>query len=326
MSVVCLASLKGGVGKTAVSINLAASFAARGCKTLLIDLDPTAHSSRFFSRTNGDSSNESPLARLLLSKTEVLEPVQENINRNKSVGNFSLVELAITENVHLLRKVRENLWLIPAGNELRHFYWGRSARLFRTFFPILLAELLGDYDYVVVDTPPDYNILTRNGMAVADLVVVPVDASLMSIHCLEDLVEQAGHIEKPIWSIVRTMVNRQAKKVRELSEQRIGNNLNLNSVESSIEDDDEDFIMPSEEPLEKNENPIYLFNSQIYRTEIQNKLSFQGKTVFESKETKVLAPCYLSLAREIEELLSIISEKVDETEFLPPMFGSQSAL
>lgn len=326
MAVVCLASLKGGVGKTAVSINLSASFAARGCKTLLIDLDPTAHSSRFFSRTSAEGiTTESPLARLLLSKTEILEPIQESVSKNKIVKDFSLIELAINEKVHLLRKVRENLWLMPAGNELRHFYWGRSARLFRTFFPMLLAELLSDYDYVVVDTPPDYNILTRNGMAVSDLVVVPVDASLMSIHCLEDLVEQAGHIEKPVWSIVRTMVNRQARKVRELSEQRLGNNLTLNSVEEA-EIDDEDFIMPSEVPLEKDENPIYLFNSQIYRTEIQNKLSFQGKTVFESKESKVLAPCYLSLAREVEELLSITSEKEEENDFLPPMFGSQRAL
>ena len=331
MAVVCLASLKGGVGKTAVSINLAASFAARGCKTLLIDLDPTAHSSRFFARaqkdiaqSNGSESlsTESPLARLLLSKTDVLEAYQENPKTNK---NFSLIELAISEKVHLLRKVRENLWIMPAGNELRHFYWGRSARLFRTFFPMLLAELLSDYDYIVIDTPPDYNILTRNGMAISDLVVVPVDASLMSIHCLEDLVEQAGHINKPVWSIVRTMVNRQARKVRELSEQRLGDNLNLSNVEEQEDQDETDFIMPSDQPLGE-ESPIYLFNSQIFRTEIQNKLSFQGKTVFESKESKMLAPCYLSLAREVEELLSIVSEKEEENDYMPSIFGSQRAL
>lgn len=330
MAVVCLASLKGGVGKTAVSINLAASFAARGCKTLLIDLDPTAHSSRFFARANKDIVNsngsenlstESPLARLFLSKSDVLEAHQEN---NKSNKNLSLIELAISEKIHLLRKVRENLWLMPAGNELRHFYWGRSARLFRTFFPMLLSELLSDYDYIVIDTPPDYNILTRNGMAISDLVVVPVDASLMSIHCLEDLVEQAGHINKPVWSIVRTMVNRQARKVRELSEQRLGNNLSLSNIEEE-DQDDSDFIMPSDQPL-GDESPIYLFNTQIFRTEIQNKLSFQGKTVFESKESKVLAPCYLSLAREVEELLSIVSDKEDETDYMSPIFGSQRAL
>ena len=305
MAVISLASLKGGVGKTSVSLNLAAAFSKLGYKTLLIDLDPTAHSSRFFIK---EENIISPFAKVLLTNQDILEN-KEQIE--------SLIELAIEQDVSLLRKVRDSLWLIPASNDLRHFYWGRSARIFRNYFPALVSELYSDYDYVIIDTPPDFNILTRNAIALSNLVVVPVDASLMSIHCLEDLIEQAGHIEKPTWSIVKTMVNRQAKKIGKLTEKRLGDN-------SSIQ---EDIIAASSEASEEasEEDPIYLFNSKIFRSEVQNKLSFQGKTVFESKENKFLAPCYLNLAKEVEQLLTHIGSST-EHEFSAELFGSAGAL
>ena len=309
MAVISLASLKGGVGKTSVSLNLAAAFSKLGYRTLLIDLDPTSHSSRFFIK---DENIVSPFAKLLLANQDILEN-KEQIE--------SLVELAIEQEVSLLRKVRDNLWLIPSSNDLRHFYWGRSARIFRNYFPTLVSELYSDYDYVVVDTPPDFNILTRNAIALSNLVIIPVDASLMSIHCLEDLIDQAGHIEKPAWSIVKTMVNRQAKKIGKLSEQRLGDNSLIQ--EDLITASSESKVEGSEDTSE--EDPIYLFNSKIFRSEVQNKLSFQGKTVFESKENKFLAPCYLNLAKEVEQLITHI-ESPNEHEFSAELFGSSSAL
>jgi len=301
MAVISLASLKGGVGKTSVSLNLAAAFSKLGYKTLLIDLDPTAHSTRFFIK---EENTTSPFAKVLLTNQDILEN-KERIE--------SLVELAIEQDVSLLRKVRDGLWLIPSSNDLRHFYWGRSARIFRNYFPALVSELYSDYDYVIIDTPPDFNILTRNAIGISNLVVVPVDASLMSIHCLEDLIDQAGHIEKPTWSIVKTMVNRQAKKIGKLSQKRLEDNASIK----------EDLITPASEPCE--EDPIYLFNSKIYRSEVQNKLSFQGKTVFESKENKFLAPCYLSLAKEVEQLISQLDSS-QEHEFSAELFGASNSL
>ena len=69
MGVICFASLKGGVGKTSLSLNTAGAFAKRGCETLLIDLDPSGHSSRYFQAKSLRKTTpmESPLARLFLS-------------------------------------------------------------------------------------------------------------------------------------------------------------------------------------------------------------------------------------------------------------------
>lgn len=224
MGVISFASLKGGVGKTTLSLNVAGAFAERGCQTLLIDLDPTAHASRFFSASTARSARkqpslptESPLARLFLRA----EPSIPGLERG------SLIEAAEAASIELAVQVRNELSILPAGPELRHFLWGKGARIFRRQFSNLVSELCSQYDHVVIDTPPDYNVLTRNAIAVSDQVVVPVDSSAMSIDSLEDIINSSAHIQGPTWCVARTMVNRQASRIQKLSNDRLQANLSL---------------------------------------------------------------------------------------------------
>ncbi|MCB0322783.1 MAG: ParA family protein [Bdellovibrionales bacterium] len=347
MGVICFASLKGGVGKTTLSLNIAGALAARGCETLLIDLDPAGHSSRFFQRsvspfqrsgsrsgTTDVSNIQSPLAKLFLSGRLDVD--------NDELG--TVIETALELCLPMIAPVRPRMALLPAGPELRHFLWGKAARTFRSFFPRLLEELRCSYDYVVIDTPPDYNVLSRNAIAASDLVVVPLDASAMSIDCLEELVKSCAHIKGPTWSILRTMVNRQASRVRELAAERLHSNLNVahgmphpaedeadadDDIEANLEDADR-FIemMERRETRQSNpngfsaaatgstedaESPIYLLNSVVYRTEQQNRLSFLGKTAFDTRATFRLAEQYGGVARELEEILSLLSEEADNS-------------
>ena len=64
----------------------------------------------------------------------------------------------------------------------------------------------------------------------------------------------------------------------------------------------------------REDNPIYLLNSLVYRTEQQNKLTFIGKTAFDSKGTNRLAEQYLSVAKEVEDILSLILDDDEEIE------------
>ena len=59
---------------------------------------------------------------------------------------------------------------------------------------------------------------------------------------------------------------------------------------------------------EKNQSPIYLLNSFINRTEQQNRLSFLNKTAFDGRDTGALSLQYAHLAKEIEDLISVVSE------------------
>ncbi len=315
MGVIVFASLKGGVGKTSLSINVAHALARRGCRTLLIDLDPAGHSTRFFIKPGGHSA-ESPLARLFF------EAAKEELSEAPLPGE------------DYLHVARPDLELLSSGEELRHFLWGKGNQLFARYFPKLLKRLKVEYDHVVVDTPPDFNTLTRNSLAAADLALVPVDASAMSIYSLEELLLSAQHLDRPTWGIVRTMVGKKARKSQRLSNERLQQKFDVQLLEDSIEADDEEFDVEDPAsfmsmlqnwerekaaqgdaarpdltrsdatPPPRSEKPIYLLRSLIYRTETQNQLTFSGKTSLDTRQSAALADQYLAVAREVESLLT----------------------
>ncbi len=338
MAVICFSSLKGGVGKTTLSLSVASAFAERGCETLLIDLDPAEHASRFFWQNEEElhEVKESPLARLFLAAGDGMQ--------DTAPAGESLIETALSANIPLVKSVRSRFAILPAGPELRHFLWGKGSRAFKSYFPRLLEELNSSYDYVIIDTPPDYNVLTRNAIAAADLVVVPIDPSIMSINCLERLVASCSHIQGPTWSIMRTMVNRQASRVQKMSQKRLNEKLTLRSGDSCPDEDDDDFAdfdlqdadgllamfdkdngksaapSPAQDAKTSgsHDSPIYLLNSVVYRTEEQNKLGFLGKTAFDVRTAAKLAQQYLDLARELEQILSYDAEPINVVDnFLP---------
>lgn len=293
MSVVCFGSLKGGVGKTSLSINVAHAFAATGATVLLLDLDPMGHASRFFTINSSSigTNVESSLARLFIGEEWDLEGVEKHC----------ILARAHDQGIKVVESVREGLDLVASGPELRHFLWGRGARLFKTLFPLLIREFSMVYDHVVIDTPPDFNVLMRNAIGVSDMVVVPVDSSAMSIHCLEEIVSSAAHIKKPRWAIIRSMVNKQASRVQKMTRNRIEANLSIEETGVSTNEVEDD-------------SPIYLLNSVVYRSELQNRLSFLGKTAFDDASAANLKSLYEAVALEIENLPALNSEEDDQEE------------
>lgn len=311
MSVIVFSSLKGGVGKTSLSINVAAAFAKRGCKTLLVDLDPASHATSCFKlgRDRG-FPQESPLARLFLAKDGSNRAAEEP---GSGLDGYE-AELIVT--------LRQNLEMLPGGAELKYFQWGQGPKAFITFFPGLIEELRYHYDYIVIDTPPEFNVLTRNAIAAADLVTVPVDSSGMSITSLEELVISAQHIDGPSWAICRTMVNRQALRTRRLSEGRLSRYLHPNGSETCRPNDEFiDMLRRSTGPAGAgSDSPIYLLRTTVSRTEEQNRLSFLGKTAFDNRASCRLAADYTNVARELETVLEIRGGEALGSEVEPEVF------
>jgi cellulose biosynthesis protein BcsQ len=325
VSVICFSSLKGGVGKTSLSINVAHAYAKLGCQTLVIDLDPASHATRLLS--NGKYGtyaglNGSALAQLLLAKDLPLDRTEK----------ISLLDMASTEAIPFIVQAREGVDLIPAGQELRHFLWGRGSRVFKQYFSMFIEELSENYDYIIFDTAPDFNVLSRNAIAVSDLVAVPLDSSEMSIHCLEELVNSSSHIKGPAWCIVRTMVSRVASRIQRLSNTRLSEKIEYNSVLSTeIENEedessgfDEDELLSAirkRETIEDTQtqvngsgsSPIFLLDSVVNRTEQHNRLSFEKKTAFDFKDTQKLADQYIAIVSELERLLSIGEVEEEES-------------
>lgn len=307
MSVICLTSLKGGVGKTSLSINLAHALAKGSCQVLLVDFDPAAHATRYL-RVKPSST----LAKLFL-----LNGVEDE---------ESILDLAINSDLNIVSPVRKNLDLLPGGEELRHFFWGQGARTFKNLFSKFIGEMENVYDYIIIDTAPDFNILTRNAIAASSVSLVPVDTSEMSIFGLEEIIANSSHIKGPTWGIVRSMVPKQASRIQKLSEDRIGEQFNTTSTIEKIDPEDEEFFElienfenKKEDSTEKSNSSaaIFLFNTKIYRSEQMNRLSFSGKSAFDTKATEKIAEQYAAVSHELESLIEM-------SEGLEPEFTLES--
>ena len=301
MSVFCFSSLKGGVGKTSLTINIGHAFAIRGCSVLIIDLDPSAHATRFFRKRKASECFPShpPLARAFL--------------RKDGEGEFDGSSEDDVEQFFV--RVRPDLEILPGGNELRHFVPGYGARHFAAKFKPLLEELKLHFDHILIDTPPELNVLTRNSLAQADLVVVPVDASEMSIDSAEDLLDGAGSLTRARWVIARTMVTSVAYRSHSLSNQRLTERLSFlpsgkgSSFALATEEGIRSLPFPRTEGVNEPRKDLYLLETMVFRTEVQNQLSFLGKTSFDTRKTHLLAEQYKAVARELETIVAALEEE-----------------
>jgi len=157
MRTIAIANQKGGCGKTTTAVNLAASLAINDRKVLLIDLDPQAHATLGLNIKNETSIYD--VLSKLTTKKATLEEIIKNVNPNLDIAPSSIV----------LSTLEQEL-----AGEI-----GRESRLWET-----LNDFKADYDYILIDCPPNLGILTINAIRAAEEVIVPVEASRFSLEGL----------------------------------------------------------------------------------------------------------------------------------------------
>jgi chromosome partitioning protein len=161
MRIIAITNQKGGCGKTTTAINLAASLSTNNRKVLLIDLDPQSHATLGLN-IKASLSIYNVLSKLTHQKAK-LEGIIQNISLDFDIAPSSIV----------LSTLEQEL-----AGEI-----GRESRLKET-----LDNFRGDYDYVLIDCPPNLGILTINAIRAASEVIIPVEASRFSLEGLDQLI------------------------------------------------------------------------------------------------------------------------------------------
>src|SRR5215210_4839657 len=165
--VISVASQKGGVGKTSTAISLAAGLAHKGKKTLLIDIDSQANSSKVLLQNYVTLKAEDTIHRTILQ------------NHPLPVHSSSLPLLDIVP-AHIL--------LSNTDVELTTAIDHREARLKNQ-----LDAIKAQYEYVLIDCPPALSWLTLNAFTASDKIIVVVSPGYFE---LDSIVQMGKTIEE----------------------------------------------------------------------------------------------------------------------------------
>ena len=167
--VIAVANQKGGVGKTTTTVNLGASLAELGLRTLLIDLDPQGNASTGLGIEN--RGLEHSMYHVMLHDEPLENVVEPTDVKNLFVAPASL-DLAGAE-----------IELVPA--------FSREQRLKHA-----LESVIDDYDYVLIDCPPSLGLLTVNGLAAAREVLVPIQCEYYALEGLGLLLRNVEMVKR----------------------------------------------------------------------------------------------------------------------------------
>jgi len=167
--VIAIANQKGGVGKTTTAVNLSACLAAAERRTLLIDMDP--------------QSNATSGLGLKIGKED--SSVYEVLTESRSVD-----EAVRGTDLEFLELLPSHIRLVGAEVELVNAI-AREKKLMGS-----IAGIRGDYDFIIIDSPPSLGLLTLNALTAADSLLIPIQCEYYALEGLGQLLNTIRLVQR----------------------------------------------------------------------------------------------------------------------------------
>ena len=246
MRIIAFTNQKGGVGKTTTTINTGAGLSKLGYKVLLVDMDPQANLT--FSLKLHSNRIDENVYHLLKGSASVKDIIMEH-------NAFDILPSSIE-----LSAADMELVNIPAREML---------------LKDALKEVEGDYDFVLIDCPPNLGVLTLNAFTAADELIIVLQSEYLALHGLSKLMD--------VIQVVQQRLNKDLK-VEGILCTLYDNRKNLNrEVVGHIRD---------------------YFGSKVFNTVIRDNVALaeapsHHKTIFEYDSESNGAKDYMTFAKEI---------------------------
>lgn len=186
MTVVSVINYKGGVGKTTLTANLGAELAARGQKILLIDFDPQTSLTLSFYRPVVwatelrerltlknwfdalDGNGTAELSHLVCTPPRANAVIGDGGRLDLIASHFELIQTDM--------QLAEMLLRAEGVRQLQR----RDIEVHTSLARALRDPAFADYDVILIDCPPNFNIATRIAMVASDYAVIPARADYLS--------------------------------------------------------------------------------------------------------------------------------------------------
>ena len=181
--VITFSNLKGGVGKTTNTINIAIALAKLGQRVLIVDMDAQAQSSRYFKKVLYKGNSILSLFENIMDR--------ERAPLDKEAINSRIVKIEDTgvENV--------SVSILPSEIALTKKLEAAKMTMIRPEKMLLdiLNKIKDDYDFILIDTPPYPGLSLQLSFYAADKIVLVTEAEEFSIEGLESTIEEIIDIQ-----------------------------------------------------------------------------------------------------------------------------------